>query len=206
MAVYTLGQGAYVNKGTYNSGTAYAPLNTVFYFGGTWVALTNVTGVAPGSDATKWLCITKGIKTSTITENNGSAVVTITFTDGSTATANISLATVGDGTFTVDKLASGFVLPVGKGGTGGTAGAQAPIQVFTGQLSAASWNSSTRKQDVSISGMTANSKFIAMPSDKAGWIAAQGATIYPPTAGAGKLTFECDSIPSENINITVYWW
>lgn len=200
MATYTLGQAAYVNKGTYNSGTAYVPLNTVFYNGGTWVALQNVTGVTPGSDSTKWLPITQGIKTATIAESSGNAVVTITLTDGTPVTATIPLTTVGDGTITVQKLASGFLLPASMSES------QQPIQVFTGTLTAAGWNSSTLQQSLTITGMTAISKFIAQPNNKAGWIAAQDATIYPPTAGNGTLTFECGSVPEADIPVTVYWW
>ena len=201
-----IGQAAYVNTGAYDSSKTYAPLNTCYYFGGTWVALTTVSNVTPGTDATKWLCITQGIKSSTVTESSGSAVVTITLTDGTVVTATISLATVGDGTITVDKLASGFVLPANKGGTGTTNGAQAPIQVYTGTLAANGWDSQTKTQSVSITGFTATSKFIAQPDSKAGWIAAADATIYPPTAGAGTLTFECETIPTADISITVYWW
>ena len=215
MAVFTLGQAAYVNKGTYNSGTAYSALNTVFYNGGTWVALKNVTNVTPGSDATKWLCITQGIKQVAIAQSGGNAEITITLTDGTTATATVPLATVGDGTITVQKLASGFVLPVNQGGIGATSasdaltnlGAQKAINVETGKsLTVADWNSGTKKQAVSITGMTANSHVIAAPNTKAGYIAAMDATIYPPVPGAGTLTFECDTIPSAAIPLEIFWW
>lgn len=206
MATYTLGQAAYVNKGAYNSGTAYAPLNTVYYNGGTWVALVSVTGVTPGSDNTKWLPITKGIKTATIAESSGNALVTITFTDGTTTTATIPLTTVADGTITVAKLASGFSLPASMGGTGLTGGAQAPIQVDdTGTLYSGSWVSN--KQSITVTGLQTTSKFIAQPDTKAGWIAAQNATIYPPEiTAADTLTFECASVPTADIHILVYWW
>lgn len=215
MAVFTLGQAAYVNKGTYNSGTAYSALNTVFYNGGTWVALKNVTNVTPGSDATKWLCITQGIKQVAIAQSGGNAEITITLTDGTTATATVPLATVGDGTITVQKLASGFVLPVNQGGTGATSasaartnlGAQAAINVVTNMsLTVPGWNSNTKKQAVSITGMTASSHVIAAPNTKAGYIAAMDATIYPPVPGSGKLTFECDTIPGAEIPLDIYWW
>lgn len=201
-----IGQAAYVNTGAYNAGTSYLPLNTCLYNGGTWVALQNVTGVTPGTDSTKWLCITQGIKTASVTESSGSAVVSITLTDGTVVTATIPLATVGDGTITVAKLASDFVLPEAKGGTGRTTGAQEKIKKFQDTLTAAGWNSGTKTQALNITGFTANSEFIAQPDSKAGWIAATDATIYPPTAGAGTLTFECATIPTADISVTVYWW
>lgn len=214
MPTFTLGQAAYVNTGDYNAATTYAPLNTCLYDGGTWVSLGEVTGVTPGTDNTKWLCITQGIKSATVTASGGSAVVTITLTDGTPASATIPLATPADGSITVAKLASGFVLPVANGGTGANTpsgaltslGAQAAINEFTGALLPGSWNSSTKKQALSITGMTATSKFIAQPDDKAGWIAAQGATLYPPVPGSDTLTFECEAIPSADISVTVYWW
>lgn len=206
MPSYSLGQAAYVNKGTYSGNTAYAPLNTCYYNGGTWVALTNVTGVTPGSDNTKWLCITQGIKTATIVSGSGNATVTITLTDGTTSTVTIPLTAVADGTITVAKLASGFVLPAANGGTGRTTGAQEPINVFTGTLAANGWSSSTLKQALTINGLQTTSQFIAQPNNKAGWIAAQDATIYPPELTANTLTFECASIPSADIPVTVYWW
>lgn len=207
MPTYTLGQAAYVNKGAYNAATAYIPLNTVFYNGGTWVALANVTGVTPGSDNTKWLCITQGLRSFTVAAGNtGYMDVTIVLTDGTTATTSVPVGAIGDGTITVDKLASDFILPASKGGTGTANGAQKPINVFTGTLAAASWNSTTLQQSVTIANLAANSQFIAQPNNKAGWISAQNATIYPPVATANTLTFECAVIPTDDIPITVYWW
>lgn len=214
MPTFTLGQAAYVNRGPYSSGASYAALNTVFYSGGTWVALKNVSGVTPGSDASSWLCITQGIRTVNVTQSGGNAIVTITLTDGTSASATVPLATVGDGTITVDKLASSFVLPMEKGGLGATGaeaaranlGAQKSINKATGTLSTSGWNSSTKKQTLSVAGMTAASEFIASPSNKAGWDAALDATLYPPTAQANGLVFEVETIPTEAIPITVYWW
>lgn len=207
MASYTLGQAAYVNKGAYSSTSQYAALNTVYYNGGTWVALQSVSGVAPGTDSSKWLCITQGIRSLTFAPGaTGYMTVTLVLTDGTQSTASIPVGAIGDGTITVEMLANSFVLPASKGGTGRTTGAQTPIQVFSGTLTVAGWNSSTKKQDLAITGMTANSQFIAQPNNKAGWIAAQDANLYPPTAGTGKLTFECETIPAEAIPVTVYWW
>lgn len=215
MPTFTLGQAAYVNKGTYNASTTYAPLNTCYYQGGTWVALQSVTGVTPGTDNTKWLCITCGIKTITLAPGNvGYVTMTVTLTDGTTASTSFPVTDVGDGTITVDKLASGFVLPITDGGTGASSasgaltalGAQKAITAVTATLTANGWDATAKTQSVTISGMTGTSQFIAQPNNKAGWIAAQGATLYPPTAGTDTLTFECANIPSADIPITVYWW
>lgn len=214
MPTFTLGQAAYVNTGAYSAGRTYAPLNTCLYNGGTWVALTEVSGVTPGTDSTKWLCITQGIKSVSVAASGGSAVVTITLTDGTPASATIPLATPADGSITVAKLSAGFVLPIVNGGTGADTaagaltnlGAQAAIKEFQDTLYAENWNSETKTQALTIPGFLATSKFIAQPDSKAGWIAAQDATLYPPTAGSGTLTFECESIPSADISVTVYWW
>lgn len=207
MPSFTLGQAAYVNKGNYNAGTNYAPLNTVYADGGTWVALRSVSGVAPGTDASAWLCITQGIKSLNVAAGNtGFATITVVLTDGTSSSSTFPVGDIGDGTLTVDKLASGFLLPADMGGTGRTNGAQAPLQKATVTLTAAGWDSTAKTQSVTITGMTAASEFIAQPSDKAGWIAAQSATLYPPTAGANSLTFECAAVPGADIPVTVYWW
>lgn len=207
MATFNLGQAAYVNKGAYNSGTQYAPLNTVYYFGGTWVALQAVTGVAPGSDNTKWLCITQGVKSLTVAAGNtGYANITIVLTDGTSSTTSVPIGAIGAGTITTSMLASSFMLPTSQGGTGTSKGAQAPIQTFLGTLTSGGWNSSALTQALSISGFTSSNAFIAKPNTKAGWIAAQDANIYPPTPGSGTLAFECETIPDADIPVTVYWW
>lgn len=207
MPTFPLGQAAYVNKGTYSGSASYAALNTVTYNGGTWVALQDVSGTTPGTDSSKWLCITQGIRSLTFAAGaTGYMTVTLVLTDGTQSTASIPVGAIGDGTITVDKLASSFVLPASKGGTGRTDGAQKPIQAFSGTLTAAGWNSSTKKQTLAITGMAATSQFIAQPNDKAGWIAAMDATLYPPTAKSGGLEFECETVPTADIPVTVYWW
>lgn len=217
MPTFTLGQAAYVNKGTYSSSATYAVLNTVFYNGGTWVALKNVSGVTPGSDATAWLCITQGIRSVNITQSGGNAVVQITLTNGTQASATIPLATVGDGTITVAKLASEFVLPVAKGGTGATTaadartnlGAQAKINRLGFDLVTTGWEARTGggyAKSIGFASITNN--FIASPDNEASWKIAQEANLYPPTADTvnGRLAFTCDTIPTGSIHITIYWW
>ena len=103
MAEFTLGQAACVNTGAYNANATYAPLNTVYYNGGTWVALKSTTGTTPGTDATAWLCITQGIRSINVAAGaEGFATLTITLTDGTTASSNIPVGAVGDGTITAE--------------------------------------------------------------------------------------------------------
>lgn len=221
MPTFTLGQAAYVNKGSYSSSATYVVLNTVFYNGGTWVALKNVSGVTPGSDATAWLCITQGIRSVNITQSGGNAVVKITLTNGTQASATIPLATVGDGTITVAKLASEFVLPVAKGGTGATSAdnarinlnAQVAIKKRHINLSTDDWQSRGENngytKTFNLNLPTVN-EFIASPDNEVGWKRAQEANLYPPSIGTGDngptMTYTCDTIPSGTISITMYWW
>ena len=217
MPTFTLGQAAYVNKGSYSSSATYVVLNTVFYNGGTWVALKNVSGVTPGSDATAWLCITQGIRSVNISQSGGNAVVQITLTNGTQASATIPLATVGDGSITVAKLASDFVLPLSKGGLGATTADEARINLDAQRrirsigfgLSTANWTARTGggyTKTIDFNGITSN--FIASPDNEASWKIAQDANLYPPTADVenGTLTFTCDTVPTGSIHITIYFW
>lgn len=110
MPTFTLGQAAYVNKGAYSSSTSYAPLNTVFYNGGTWVALQSVSGVAPGSDASKWMCISQGLRSFTVAPGNtGYINVSWVLTDGTTGSVSVPTNGVPDNAVTSGKIANGAV-------------------------------------------------------------------------------------------------
>jgi len=110
MPTFTLGQAAYVNKGAYSSSTSYAPLNTVFYNGGTWVALQSVSGVAPGSDASKWMCISQGLRSFTVAPGNtGYINFSWVLTDGTTGSVSVPTNGVPDGAVTNAKIANGAV-------------------------------------------------------------------------------------------------
>lgn len=61
-------------------------------------------------------------------------------------------------------------------------------------------------QSVNVSGMTATSEFTAAPDDQTGWAAAADCMLFPPMAGAGTLTFTCDTVPEDDISITIYFW
>lgn len=147
------------------------------------------------------------------------AVKTANIDDGAVDTAQIA-----DGAITSNKLGtneavktsnltSDFVLPAGKGGTGTTAGAQAPIKAEVVTLTGGTTDAWTQdgtvfKQDAAITGMLANSKFVASPADPSSWDIALDANLKTPTAGAGKLSFVCDECPAsgKDISVTVYWW
>lgn len=110
-------------------------------------------------------------------------------------------------------LTSDFVLPAGKGGTGTTTGAQVPIKAEVVTLTGGTTDAWTQDgtvytQDAAITGMLANSKFVASPADPSSWDIALDANLKPPTAGTGKLTFVCDECPAsgKDISVTVYWW
>ena len=217
MSTYTLGQAAYVNTGAYNSGTTYSPLNTVSYNGGTWVALVSSTGVTPGSDNTKWLCITQGIKSVVVAAGNtGYANITVTLTDGTSSTASVPVGAIGDGTITVAKLASGFLLPVAQGGTGASTasgalsslGAQAAKKIRSVTLAANAWVSKSQTVDCSGTVYGSSTQLVeARPTAAADWDAAGDADLYPPTVGANdKLTFTCATTPTADIAVTVVIW
>lgn len=120
MPTFTLGQAAYVNKGDYSSSVSYAPLNTVFYRGGTWVALQSVSGVAPGSDASKWMCISQGLRSFTVDPIRvGYIEISWVLTDGTTGSVTaptngvpnnaVTTRTIVDGAVTYEKLAADAV-------------------------------------------------------------------------------------------------
>ncbi len=130
------------------------------------------------------------------------------------AVTNQKLASEAVGT---DNLKSDLLVPVSKGGTGSTTaeaarqqlGAQGLIQNSSFSLTVAGWTARTGggyTQTVTVTGLTANSMFVASPSNEAGWKVAQDANLFPPTAGAGTLTFTCEELPADAITVTVYFW
>ena len=215
MPTFNLGQAAYVNRGDYDASAAYIPLNTAFYNGGTWVALSAFSNVTPGTDSTKWLCITQGLSAFSISPGaSGYVNIAFVLTDGTSSSASIPFGGIGSGTITVPMLASSFILPVSQGGTGASTasgalvnlGAQGVIHASSGTLLSTGWDSSAFTQNLSVVGMPSTAAFIAQPDTKAGWIAAQDVTLYPPTAGSGLLAFEAGAVPSADIHVQVYWW
>lgn len=85
-----------------------------------------------------------------------------------------------------------------------TSGVQKEIKTATGTLVASGWSNKTYA--LTVSGMTATCEFVAAPNTASGWAAAADAMLYPPTAGAGTLTFTCEDTPSVDIPVTVYYW
>jgi len=85
-----------------------------------------------------------------------------------------------------------------------TDGIQKEIHVFSGELTVAGWNNKT--QSLTIADMVSTCNFVAAPNNTTGWAAAADAMLYPPTAGAGVLTFTCENVPDAAIPVTVFWW
>lgn len=110
MSTFPLGQAAYVNRGAYSASVSYAPLNAVFYNGGTWVALVSVSNVTPGSDASKWLCISQGLRSFTVAAGaTGYINVSWVMTDGTTGSVTVPTNGVPDNAVTTGKIANGAV-------------------------------------------------------------------------------------------------
>lgn len=157
MPTFTLGQAAYVNKGAYSSGTSYAPLNTVFYNGGTWVALQSVSGVAPGSDASKWLCISQGLRSFTVAPGStGYINVSWVLTDGTTGSVSVPTDGVPDNAVTSGKIANGAVTYVKL------ASDAVRVRATNQQVAVSTWASDSTSADypwrasVAITGVTAD--------------------------------------------------
>lgn len=132
------------------------------------------------------------------------------------AAASVTAGKLASNAVGTDNLGD-LVVPVSKGGTGATnaadarsqLGAQRAIQSNSFSLPVASWTARSGggyTQTVTVADMTANSAFVASPSDESGWKAAQDANLFPPTAGSGSLTFACEELPEAAITVTVYFW
>lgn len=78
---------------------------------------------------------------------------------------------------------------------------QLSVKEVTVTLDKDDWVNKT--QTVPVTGMTANSKANAGPT-AASWLAAQEANLFPPTPGAGTLTFTCENTPAEDIDVIVH--
>lgn len=133
-------------------------------------------------------------------------------TEGKLAAGSVTNTKLGAGAVGTANLKDDLLVPVAKGGTGAATaaaarsalGAQGEIQIFSGTLTAAGWTN--KAQSLQIEGMVEGSEFVAAPSTAAGWAAAADASLYPPTAGNGTLSFTCEETPTADIAVTVYWW
>lgn len=101
---YNLGQAAIVSKGAWSSGTTYELLNTVSHNGGSFMAITQNSGVEPGVTAgwaSSWVSMSLGIKTiDIVAESTSQAHAVITLSDGTTVTGS---------TFNTAAIAAGAV-------------------------------------------------------------------------------------------------
>lgn len=110
----------------------------------------------------------------------------------------VKQANIDDSAVGTNQIASGAVTPVK------TTGIQKVINAANATLTVSGWTN--KSQRVTVSDITANSRFVASPNNAEGWAAAADAMLYPPTADAGGLTFTCDTVPSAAIPLTVYFW
>lgn len=99
-------------------------------------------------------------------------------------------------------------LPIVRGGTGATTataarsalGAQATVQKSTGSLTVAGWSS--KKQTISVAGVTASNCVIVAPAP-ASQEAYVAAGIKCTTQASSKLTFTCQSVPTAALTVNV---
>lgn len=99
-------------------------------------------------------------------------------------------------------------LPLTRGGTGATTaaaarsalGAQATVKNRTGSLTVAGWSS--KKQTISVAGVTASNCVIVAPAP-ASQEAYVAAGIKCTTQASGKLTFTCESVPAAALTVNV---
>lgn len=109
MAQYDLGKVSIRPRGAYAANTNYEFLDSVQNLGGSWLALAASKDVQPGVTAgwqNYWMMITRGIKTIVgSSPADGQTKITITFTDGATATYTYNNEVLADGSVTRVKLA-----------------------------------------------------------------------------------------------------
>lgn len=150
-----------------------------------------------------------GIKSMSITSTGeGTASVSITFSDGTESSFEYNTSAIADGTITTGKLTSGFVLPVAKGGTGATAaaaartnlGAQQTHTTTTASLPASGWSNKTRS--VSVTGVTASNTVFCSPA-AASWAVYNDCGVRCSAQGSGTLTFTCEDVPTAALTVNV---
>ena len=180
---YNLGKVSITPKGAFSSAVNYDVLDEVYKDGGSYIALQAASGVTPGETAgwqSYWYLATKGVKNVVATApSDGQTKVTITFTDGS------------DYAFTYNNQ----VLAPGSTYT--------QLQVT---LTTAGWNSSTKQQTVTATGVTSTGAVFISPatSPLTNYNAYNNASCVPIAQSANSLTFVCDVIPTQNITVNVY--
>lgn len=110
MAQYDLGKVSIRPRGAYAANTNYEFLDSVQNLGGSWLALAASKDVQPGVTAgwqNYWMMITRGIKTIVgSSPADGQTQITITFTDGATATYTYNNEVLANGSVTRANLAN----------------------------------------------------------------------------------------------------
>lgn len=210
MAQYNLGQAVMVHRGAYNDATSYDLLNIVSYKGGAYFCIQAGAGHAPDSagGGAYWAVITKGIDSVDVTADGGVVTMVVHFSDGSTYTATYPTTAIPGGTITPAMLSQSFVLPVNKGGTGGTTVVEARGNLYAQQthvqgavtLQVQGWVNGS--QTVSFAAMTTSATVFAAPANasREGW---NDNGVYCSAQGEGTLTFSCESEPDVDITVNI---
>ena len=93
---YTLGQVAIISKGEYSPTATYSPLNTVKHRAGSFMCISECSGVEPGVSqgwSTYWVPTAVGIYATNVSAQGDLITVTFTFSDGSTASHQYTSST-----------------------------------------------------------------------------------------------------------------
>ena len=148
MANVNLGQVAPVPKGEYSSMVSYLPLNTVTYKGGQWLCLKAAKGKEPGASGseTYWQTMTIGIQSVSVAAvSAGVASLTITYTDGQSASYEFDTSALAVDSVGTDELKKDAVTtPKVKDEaiTEPKLAANAVTSEYTGTLLSAGWSAS----------------------------------------------------------------
>jgi len=144
-----------------------------------------------------WFALIPGVREGQVGETD---LATNAVTRGKVKNGEIVYGKLGPAAVHTAELDDGAVTPVK------TTGLQKTIHKATGTLVAASWTNN--EQNIAVTDLPETAEFVAAPSNSAGWAAAADAMLFPPTVktGGGELVFTCDSVPTADIPVTIYWW
>ena len=149
---------------------------------------------------TIWFALVPGVQDGQV---SGSDIAPGAVDTEQLAEDSVTLDKMADNSVDTDQLVDGAVTPEK------TTGLQKTIYAVDATLSKNSWsNKSLTVSGISKDGasIAAGDGFVASPNNANGWKAAADAMLYPPSVGDGTLTFTCETVPKDDIPITVYFW
>jgi len=144
-----------------------------------------------------WFALVPGVREGQVGETD---LANNAVTRGKVEDGEIVYGKLGPASVHTAELGDGAVTPVK------TTGLQKTIHKATATLLGGVSNWSNKSQSVIVTELTASSEFVAAPSNPTGWAAAADCMLFPPTAGAGTLSFTCDTVPEDDIPLTIYFW